>query len=64
MIVLIILLVAIWFICVNAILNDAQAAYEDSKRKFKLFIKSDNLKFYPILKGNGECSNEDFYLYR
>lgn len=63
MLILIALLVLIWFICVNAILADAEAEAETNKRKFELFVKSDNLKFYPSDKmtGNGEATEEEFF---
>ena len=62
MLILIALLAVVWFICVNAILIDAKNDYEARKRKFELFVKSDNLKFYPVssIKGNGTCKKEDF----
>ena len=62
MLILFILLACVWFICVNAVLIDAQTEYEECKRKFELYVKSDNsnLKFFPV-KGNGTCSNKDFF---
>lgn len=62
MLILIALLVIVWFICVNAIMLDAKNQYEESKRKFELYAKSDNLKFYPVhsIKGNGTCNEKDF----
>lgn len=60
MLVLIVLLAVVWFVCVNAILIDAEKEAEDNKRKFELFAKSDNLKFYPSMTGNGKCSEQDF----
>lgn len=62
MLILIVLLVAIWFICVNAILADAEAEANENKLKFHLYVKSDNLKFYPSgnVTGNGTCNKEDF----
>ena len=47
MLVLIFLLVVVWFICVNAILVDAEAEYNERKRKFEWYIKNDDLKFFP-----------------
>ena len=62
MLILIALLVVIWLYCVNAILIDAENEAETNKRKFELFVKSDNLKFYPssIITGNGKCNDKDF----
>lgn len=62
MLILIALLVLIWFVCVNAILIDAEAEAENNKRKFELYANSDNLKFYPLnITGNGKCSEQDFF---
>lgn len=62
MIVLLILLILVWLVCVNAILDAMKTEYEDNKRKFELFVNNDNSprKLYPV-KGNGQCSEQDFY---
>lgn len=60
MIVLIILLAVIWFICVNAILIDAEAEAEENKRKFWLVMNSQK-KLFPKMTGNGKCSDRDFF---
>lgn len=58
MMILIILLALIWFICVNAILIDAEAEAEANKRKFWLI--ANNQKPFAKMTGNGQATEEEF----